>query len=69
MFSKYDFILLNTITDLTIYHHAPFQSPPVLNTTHKNVGGKPVPNPYRDFMDFLSFMQLDVVKLVPFDCM
>jgi len=41
----------------------------VLNTTHKNVGGKPVPNPYRDFMDFLSFMQLDVVKLVPFDCM
>ena len=40
----------------------------VLNTTHKNVGGTMVANPYSQFLGFLSFMQLDVIKMVPMDC-
>lgn len=41
----------------------------ILNTTHKSVGGKDIPTPYKGFMDFLGFVTLDVVQFVPFDCM
>ena len=41
----------------------------ILNTTHKSVGGKQVPSPYPEFLSFFSFMSLDVVQFVPFDCM
>ena len=41
----------------------------ILNTTHKSVGGKEIPTPYKGFMDFISFVTLDVVQFVPFDCM
>ena len=33
------------------------------------VGGKEVPSPYLDFITLTSFTSLDVVSLVPFDCM
>ena len=36
---------------------------------HSAVGGKKVPSPYLEFMEFASFTQLDFVKWVPFDCM
>ena len=41
----------------------------ILNTTHKSVGGKEVPSPYLDFLALTGFTTLDVVSLVPFDCM
>ena len=40
----------------------------ILNTTHKSVGGKEVPSPYPEFLSLFSFMGLDVVQFVPFDC-
>mmetsp|Transcript_103767 Transcript_103767/g.298635 ORF Transcript_103767/g.298635 Transcript_103767/m.298635 type:complete len:448 (-) Transcript_103767:1131-2474(-) len=41
----------------------------ILNTTHKSVGGKEMPSPYTDFLALTGFATLDVVSLVPFDCM
>ena len=41
----------------------------ILNATHRDVGGTEIPNPYNDFLNGLSFLTLDVVSFVPFDCM
>ena len=35
----------------------------ILNSTHKNVGGKEVASPYLNFLRFLSFMTLDAVEV------
>ena len=41
----------------------------ILNTTHTSIGGSEVPSPYLEFMQWFSFLTLDVVTIVPFDCM
>lgn len=41
----------------------------ILNTTHVSMGGAEVPSPYLEFMHSFSFLTLDVVTIVPFNCM
>ena len=41
----------------------------ILNSTHTSRGGAEVPSPYLEFMHSFSFLTLDVVTIVPFDCM
>ena len=41
----------------------------ILNSTHTSIGGSEVPSPYLEFMQWFSFLTLDVVTIVPFDCM
>ena len=40
----------------------------ILNTTHENVGGSEIPQPYAGFLSWFGFLTLDVIQLVPFDC-
>ena len=41
----------------------------ILNSTHTSIGGSEVPSPYLEFMQWFSFLTLDVVTIIPFDCM
>ena len=40
----------------------------ILDTTHENVGGSEIPQPYAGFLSWFGFLTLDVIQLVPFDC-
>ena len=40
----------------------------LLQSNHADVGGESMPEPYISFLRHLSFFTLDVIQLLPFDC-
>ena len=41
----------------------------IMKYNHQNVGGSDLPSPYSIFLDEFSFIALDAIQFVPFNCM
>lgn len=41
----------------------------LIQSNHSELGGQPTPAPYRQFIDALSIFSLDLIQMMPADCM
>ena len=61
-----------------IPHHQPLSSlspplslrllPQILKNNHTSVGGEEMTNPYVGFLNFFAFLSLDVITILPLEC-